>query len=460
LITVWWILILAALGVFMLLFAPREERISDADNRMLAGAPEFGADEVISGEFMSGVDSWLSDGFFVRDKVVSFTKTLLAKTALERYDVDVEAQLEKEAADADRKLIEEEENEIPADEPEKETASEYEPLPEAEVIVSAEETSTEKENETEAESEAEPLIVDKKTHLWLETRDGERESVYTFSNENISTVAKMLNAYRDALGEDGTVHYMQIPFSQTAHRWINSTGYYVGWGSNVEDALQKKVKDGVYIHNVPEILSEPIANDEYMYFRLDHHWTPEAASTVVSAIMDSQGYPTVDYDDYTYKVYKNFYGSHYDASDMDRMHRLADTLEIMYPKLPETHYLVTKLTRMKKTEMMGFDRKSYTAYMKGTQGPWRVIETGYSTGRCALVIADSFGTTFTPYLMPYYDTIVMTDLRPDYYDKSEAGASVRKYMQQYGVDDVYMCLSTTSGVNKQYSLNYMMRYLD
>jgi len=146
LITVWWILILAALGVFMLLFAPREERISDADNRMLAGAPEFGADEVISGEFMSGVDSWLSDGFFVRDKVVSFTKTLLAKTALERYDVDVEAQLEKEAADADRKLIEEEENEIPADEPEKETASEYEPLPEAEVIVNTEETSTEKDN--------------------------------------------------------------------------------------------------------------------------------------------------------------------------------------------------------------------------------------------------------------------------------------------------------------------------
>ena len=449
--TLWWVLILAMVGVLMLVYAPKEERISDVDNRMLAGVPEISGESILSAEYMQGVDSWLSDSFFAREKIVSFTKGLLARTAFVRYEKDVEAELDKENEEAEKRLQAMENAKTP------ETEKEEAEIPQ-EVIEQTREDTEVLQNEPEEESETE--IIRGPAYLWLERKDGSHENLYTYSEKEIDTVSKMLNAYKDALGEDGTVHYMQIPYGSTARMWTANTDKYSGWGCNVEDALQSRVNNGIYIHNIPAILEGPMKNGEYMYFNLDHHWTARGASEAASAIMASQGYPTVDFEDYEYLVRKNVYGSHYDASDAEKMKMKADTLEVWYPRLPQTHYLVKKLTQMEEKELMDYERKNYRAYLFGTLGPWRLIDTGYSTGRTALIICDSFGTAFAPYLLPYYDNVLMTDLRPDYYDAKAAGGSVRDYIEKYGVDDIYMVLSTNSGVRKQYSLSYMMKYLD
>ncbi|MBQ3079375.1 MAG: hypothetical protein IJC48_05160 [Clostridia bacterium] len=460
-VTLWWLLLLMSAGVFLLALAPREERLSDTENRTLSGRPEVSADSVLSGEFMTGFESWLSDSFFTRDSVISFTDTLLAATSLnEEGEVDMEERLLLEQKKAEELLKEtEEETAEKTEEAESLNETEFHNDTEsddgAEVSVSAIE-----DTETEMPAEEEDQAFEGKAWFWLEKTDGSKTGVYTFSEKNIDTVVNMLNAYRDALGEDGTVHYMQIPFSQLAYRWLNNTKTYCGWGCNVEDALRAKVNDGIYVHNIPEILLEHMQNGEYLYYRLDHHWTPLSASYAVNAMMESQGYPTVDYDEYEYTVHEKFYGSHYDASDMDRMRKLADRLEVMHPLMPTKHYLVKRLDEKTETELMNYNHKSYTAFMFGTRGPWRVIDTGYDTGRTALIICDSFGTSFTPYILPYYDTVVVTDLRPDYYDKKAAGGSVRDYIEHYGVDDIYMVMSTVSSVNNQYSLSYMMKYLD
>ena len=432
----WWVFLLAALGIFLLVCAPKEERISERENRTMAGAPKLTAETLVSGDFTQGVEDWLSDGFFARNKVVSFTETLLAMTSFEETkEVDVEARLEEE---------------MPEPETEDETEEEEPAAKTSEIIP---EIPMEK-TEEEAQYPSEPLT------LWLDKTDGTREVIYKYSDKNVATVSNMLNAYRDALGEDGTVHYMQIPFSATAYRWTANTKTYCGWGCNVEDAIRTQTKDGVYVHNVPEMMEEELRVGEYLYYRLDHHWTPRGACLVVGKIMESQGYPAIAYDEYRYSVYKNFYGSQYDASQPEKMRKMVDTLDRMYPLLPAKHYLVSKLTTMKESALINYTRTSYTAYMNGTQGPWRYIDTGYSTGRTALVICDSFGTTFAPYLMPYYDGILMTDLRPDYYNEAKAGATVREYIEQYCVDDIYMVMSTVSGPNRQYSQKYILQYLD
>lgn len=444
-VVVWWIIALLLVGGFLIVRSPREERASDRENRMLAGAPDASVKSILSGEFMDGFESWLSDSFFARDNVISFTETVLAKTSFgEKKADDIEDRLAEELVAA---------NEDAEDETEVEEALVAEEAEEKVELIDYTDVSGIEEEEDDA-------ALDGKLMLYLDKTDGTREAIYTYTDDNVKTVANMLNAYRDALGEDGTVHYMQIPFSGTAYRWISNREKYCGWGCNVEDAIREQVKDGVYVHNIPDLFREPLENGEYLYFRLDHHWTPYGAWMAVSDMMKKQGYPTVDYSEYRYTVHDDFYGSEYDASDRERMHRLVDTLEVMWPLLPAKHSLVTKLTQLKETQFMSYTKKTYTAYMLGTQGPWRIIDTGYSTGRTALVICDSFGTTFTPYLMPYYDRVVMTDLRPDYYDKKKAGASVRQYIEEYGVDDVYLVMSAVSGPQKKYSLKYLMQYLD
>ncbi|MBR3929602.1 MAG: hypothetical protein IKJ65_11435 [Clostridia bacterium] len=475
-LTLWWVLILGMLAVLMLIFAPKNERVSDIDNRMLAGVPELTKETFLSAEFMQGVDSWLSDSFFAREEIVSLTKGLLASTAFERYEKDIEAELAKEQEEAEKKLLAQEESEqnldsdvntqdvAPSEESDAISQTDQAGQPGENVLtddseeIPAEEIPAEEIPDDAADEEAPKEVIRGSAYLWMEMTDGTRENLYTFSEKNINTVAKMLDAYRDALGEDGTVHYMQIPYSTTAYRWLNNTHKYCGWGSNVEDALRSRVKSGVYIHNIAEIFEEPLKNGEYLYYRSDHHWSPRGAALACSAIMASQGYPTVDFDDYNYLVHNKFYGSLFDASAPEKVK--SDTLEIWYPNLPERHFLVQRLTRLEEHALMDYERKNYRAYLFGTLGPWRLIDTGYSTGRNALIISDSYGTAFAPFLLPYYDTVLMTDLRPDYYNKTLAGASVREYIKQYDIDDVYMVLSTNSGVHKKYSLSYMMKYLD
>ena len=76
-IALWWIILCAVAGLFLLVATDKDSRPSESENRMLAGFPEVSARSVASGEFMAGFDSFLTDGFFARDGVVSFTGRLL-----------------------------------------------------------------------------------------------------------------------------------------------------------------------------------------------------------------------------------------------------------------------------------------------------------------------------------------------------------------------------------------------
>ena len=73
-ITLWWVVALLLLGVSMLFFGPKASRESLMENRMMAGFPKFSLGSVFSGEFMSGFESWLSDNFFGREELVTFSE--------------------------------------------------------------------------------------------------------------------------------------------------------------------------------------------------------------------------------------------------------------------------------------------------------------------------------------------------------------------------------------------------
>ncbi|MBQ8954503.1 MAG: hypothetical protein IJ048_10335, partial [Clostridia bacterium] len=91
-IALWWVILCAIAGVFLLALSDKNSRLSESENRMLAGFPEVSARNVASGEFMTGFDSFLTDGFFARDEVVSFTGKLLDGFSLLSQDDRREAQ--------------------------------------------------------------------------------------------------------------------------------------------------------------------------------------------------------------------------------------------------------------------------------------------------------------------------------------------------------------------------------
>ena len=50
-------------------------------------------------------------------------------------------------------------------------------------------------------------------------------------------------------------------------------------------------------------------------------------------------------------------------------------------------------------------------------------------------------------------------MRQAYFDAAHRKWSVSDYLKWNEIDDVYIVLSTSSGVNSSYMLSYLMRYL-
>ena len=76
-VALWWVILCLIGGVFLLGTSDKQPRLSESENRMLAGFPKLSAASLFSGEFMTGFESFLSDAFFGRDALVRTSDRLL-----------------------------------------------------------------------------------------------------------------------------------------------------------------------------------------------------------------------------------------------------------------------------------------------------------------------------------------------------------------------------------------------
>ena len=475
----WWLMGCLCLGVLLLLLAPRESRLSQTENRMLAGFPALTAETLKSGEFFSGIEDYLSDGFFERDQVIGWTDSVLGV-----FDKRTEEQRQiQDAADIERlliadaqggEMIEEEaepEPQMPVTpEPTAEPSATPSPTPSptpaptpsptpsatpaaaAEVIAVATAVPSATPSPTPAPTPSPtpsatpkvivPLEEGEEYTLELTGINGKNTHIYTYPAENLMSFASTLNQLSDMLPEDGEIHYLQVPVSGVARRIRTNLVTYNGWVSDMEDALQTQVKENVYIHNAPAILSDAVAAKEDVFYHTDHHWTPLGAWYTVNSIMESRGYPAMPYEEYGY--YDHLMGR-------DKAGR-EDWLHLLEPLAPTHSYILTHLTEAKELDFMNRKYTSYIAYINNTRTPWRRFTGGFGNQRRALLISDSFGNVFLPYLLPYYGEVHMTDLRDTYYDEKEAGGTFAELLSYHKVDDVYIVLSTANGINSYNSL--------
>lgn len=489
-----WLLIGSlCLGVLLLLLAPREERVSASENRMLAGAPELNRESLMSGAFSTGVEDFLIDGFFQRDQVINTADELLGvfdlrteEQRLIQQEAEVNRKLTEDASEPDMTADDEESSAV-AEEP---TASpEPSPAPTAETTAAPTPTPTAAPTPTPSPtpspspaptctpaptSEATatpppstpeatathapeptpyatmtpaptatpkvivPLEADALYVLNLIRSEDDIIQVYDYPSENIMNFAGSLNYLKGLLPEDGEIHYLQVPVASVANRLSTKRSQFIGWESTMEDALQSQVENGIYIHNVPAILNDHLAARETdLFYFTDHHWSGKGAWYTVKAIMQRRGVPVVGYDEYQYQ--RKIMGK--DESGYE------DWIEAMYPLAPVRSVIISKLDQERESLLINYKVSNYIAYLNGTETPWRRIDTGYGTDRRALVICDSFGNAFVPYLLPYYGEVHMTDLRYSYFDEYDAGGTFAELMAYHRIDDIYVVLSTSNGVN-------------
>jgi len=444
-VAIWWVLALAIAGIFLMCTSDKESRVSEAENRMLQGFPRLSPKTVFNDEFTTQFDAFLSDSFFGRDGVVSFTNGMLdAFSLLSRDDAMAKqaAEMESDLQNANLQVEEEAQAiEVPG----------VIDLGVTEAVPAA-------DSEDEPEEDGELLVADGEvpitadhSYLYFEMTDGSLKKIYTYDRDDIATYADTLRIMQGYLPEDGNILFTQVPLASIANRWSTQQDEYAGWGSSVEMMLEDCLQgtERIHVFSTYDILEPYICDEPPMFYTTDHHWSAEGAYKVAAEMFEKLGLPVIPYGEYNYKS----------ILSEKKVDGVNDTFNVLYPLLPAHSYVMTDRTDAEEIDLMNYNSTTYRSYMNNTRLPWRKIVTGANTGRKCLVLCDSFGNAFTPYLLPYYDEVHMADFRKGSYSKSKAGGSIGAMMQYHGIDDVYIITSTANGLRKDNSIVYLREYL-
>ncbi|MBO5461302.1 MAG: hypothetical protein J5983_05860 [Ruminococcus sp.] len=201
---------------------------------------------------------------------------------------------------------------------------------------------------------------------------------------------------------------------------VSTMSDYLPKGAPVRDqrkdtkALKEKLTESVDYIDVSETLKKHV--DEGMYYKTDHHWTSRAAYYAFLESTDHMGIsePVTDYD--VYMVSNEFSGT---LASKSGYHKEEDTVEIYAPSNTEVDYVVTGMEG-KDASTSIYDKGAlkekdkYQVFLGGNSAKIEINTTNETRERL-LIFKDSYANCFVPFLLPYYNEIIMVDPRY-YYD--------------------------------------------
>ena len=153
--------------------------------------------------------------------------------------------------------------------------------------------------------------------------------------------------------------------------------------------------------------------DEYLYFKTDHHWTPNGAYRAYEQFCSLKGLTPFDRAAHEPITVTDFQGTHYSATRLwnvendEITYYPLDSLMTIYKITGEAAYEPETTENI--VNVQKFDtRDKYAAFLDGNNG-YSTIE-GRGTGSI-LVVKDSYANSFVPYLTENYAKIGVVDFR-------------------------------------------------
>lgn len=153
--------------------------------------------------------------------------------------------------------------------------------------------------------------------------------------------------------------------------------------------------------------------DEYLYFKTDHHWTPNGAYHAYEAFCQQQSLAPYIRDESQEIIVEDFQGTHYSATRLwnvendSIIYSPMDNQMTIYRITGEAQYEPETTENLINTQKFN-TRDKYAAFLDGNNG-YSVIE-GDGQGSI-LVVKDSYANSFIPYLTENYAKIGVIDFR-------------------------------------------------
>lgn len=211
------------------------------------------------------------------------------------------------------------------------------------------------------------------------------------------------------------------------------------FGAPIRDQQKdyNKIRDNIDINTISVFDTLKKHINEEMYYKTDHHWTSTGAFYAFLEAANSLGIEAKKSDFKKYMVARNFYGT---LASNAGYYGKSDFVNVYKNKESNVQYIATNSDDdEKKTTVYDIsklkEKDKYQVFFGGNHGLVDIMTTHKSDKRL-LVFKDSYANSFVPFLIPYYNEIVMVDPRY-YYDDIDSlisNKSITDVLYIYNLD--------------------------
>lgn len=258
--------------------------------------------------------------------------------------------------------------------------------------------------------------------------------LYTYSDATADNYALAVNKVAAALDQKADVYDILIPlgsgitFPDNLRDQIKSSDQREAMSS-----IQAKMDETVKTVDIYDSLMTN--RNEYIYFRTDHHWTALGAYYAYEDFCEVKGITPEALDSYETSEFDGFLGSFYNDTNANATLKAnADVVTAYHPNMDAIMH-VTDSRGVEYDSKVIFDESKaaaglkYSCFIAGDNPITEIENKELTDGSSCIVVKESFGNTFVPFLVDHYQTIYVVDYR---YWKG----SISELAQEKNVDDV------------------------
>ena len=258
--------------------------------------------------------------------------------------------------------------------------------------------------------------------------------------DSLNDYSAAVTGIADALGASVRTFSIAVP---NGAEFYTTEEYHSGVSSQINMIDYVYEKMGSNVHTVDAYSKLAAHIDEYIYFRTDHHWTQLGAYYAYTAFCEEAGFKAEPLSKFETGEYTNFVGSMYnflaDYPQAQILREDPDTLEYYEPFVEAKARYYTDAT-LNEEYVIGVisyvgDNVSnkYLCYLGGDH-PVTIIRTDVEDGPVCLLLKESYGNAFAPWLTSHYSKIIVIDPR-EFNRDGKPSLDLVSFAKEQGVND-------------------------
>ena len=260
--------------------------------------------------------------------------------------------------------------------------------------------------------------------------------LYFFNKQNSDSYVALINEFAAQVEGKAQVYDMIVPLHyQIALSEETVKKYNASDCGEAIKYMYGNLSGGIKSVDVlPNLLRH---NDEYLYFRTDHHWTARGAYYAYLAFCKEKGIEPTPLEDYKQYKFDGFLGTFYaNAKQPAAMKNNPDYVEAFLPigtnreDVYDSNGNYVDWYAIVYPEADKYDAANkYLAFMGGDHPLTEIHNPNIADGSSIVVIKESYGNAFVPFLVDSYEYVYVIDYR-------QWNGKLSDFVIENGIDDV------------------------